>query len=392
MAHENEQLIIAIGKERYGPRQVPVEAKVQMNILKTENDELKTEVRKFRYGVHDYAEEVLEDQNGTDILDEHDQPNFVTLGKVQPVLPPVILLGGQLKEVEIAEEEEDEGFVEDFDDDEDEVLEEAMEDFNDTDECEQEEDDEEELELLQPVQEVVEELAKTAQELLPDKYQLEHAAQAAQDLGHSIKQTWTQDNYDIKEKLSETLNKVYNKAHETFDSGVWMNQRADVVQDKFQKISDKWNKVQNKMEKKVKSKWNNLQKDFKTTWKTMEDQLGKVQDHVQDKYWNKQQKESNYKKKSSQKPTKDYSTWSKKNSSTIFARAKNRDKLRKEQTRSDWLFDRANDRKRHQKLLTDAEWYNRRSFSKYCDEDGCKTIDKVSFFLNLKEKYRKLDF
>ena len=67
----------------------------------------------------------------------------------------------------------------------------------------------------------------------------------------------------------------------------------------------------------------------------------------------------------------------------VFARDKNRDKLRKEQTRSDWLFDRANDRKRHQKLLTDAEWYNRRSFSKYCDEDGCKTIDKVSFLIHM---------
>merc|ERR1712029_571955 len=147
------------------------------NILKTENDELKTEVRKFRYGVHDLTEEVLEDQNGTELIqDEHDQPNFVTLGKVQPVLPPVILLGGQLKEVEIAEEE-DEGFVEDFDE-EDLVLDEVLEDFNDTNECE--EDDEDELELLQPVQEVVEELAKTAHELLPDKSQLEHAAQAAQ--------------------------------------------------------------------------------------------------------------------------------------------------------------------------------------------------------------------
>merc|ERR1712062_262038 len=219
MAHENEQLKIAIGKERYGPRQVPVEAKVQLNLLKTENDELKTEVRKFRYGVHDLTEEVLEDQNGTELIqDGHEQPNFVTLGKVQPVLPPVILLGGQLKEVEIAEEE-DEGFVEDFDDDEDLVLDEVLEDFNDTNECE--DDDEDELELLQPVQEVVEELAKTAH-----------------DLGHSIKKTWTEDKYDVKEKLSETLNKVYNKAHETFDSGVWMNQRADIVQDKFQKISD----------------------------------------------------------------------------------------------------------------------------------------------------------
>jgi len=385
MAHENEQLKIAIGKERYGPRQVPVEAKVQLNILKTENDELKTEVRKFRYGVHDLTEEVLEDQNGTELIqDEHDQPNFVTLGKVQPVLPPVILLGGQLKEVEIAEEE-DEGFVEDFDDEEDLVLDEVLEDFNDTNECE--EDDEDELELLQPVQEVVEELAKTAHELLPDKSQLEHAAQAAQDLGHSIKKTWTEDKYDIKEKLSETLNKVYNKAHETFDSGVWMNQRADIVQDKFQKISDKWSKVQNKMEKKVKSKWNNLQKDFKTTWKTMEDQLGKVQD----KYWNKPKDSNNDKKKSSRK-SQDYSAWSKKNSSSmVFARAKNRDKLRKEQTRSDWLFDRANDRKRHQKLLTDAEWYNRRSFSKYCDEDGCKTIDKdvPHYASSSKKKQRK---
>merc|ERR1712029_396746 len=64
---------------------------------------------------------------------------------------------------------------------------------------------------------------------------------------------------------------------------------------------------------------------------------------------------------------------------------------RKEQTRSDWLFDRANDRKRHQKLLTDAEWYNRRSFSKYFDEDGCKTIDKdvPHYASSSKKKQRK---
>ena len=386
MAHENEQLKIAIGKERYGPRQVPVEAKVQLNMLQTENDELKTEVRKFRYGVHDLSNpEVEMQQNNTDLMDddddienievENDEPNFVTLGKVQPVLPPVILLGGKLEEVEIPDEE-DEGFVEDFDDA--------------TEECAHEEEEEDELELLQPVQEVVEELAKTAQELLiPDKSQLEQAAKAAQDLGHSIKQTWTDDKFDIKDKLSETLNKVYNKAHDwkSESSEIW-NQRAEIVQDKFQKIHQNWNKVQQKIDKKVKSKWNDWQKDLKSTWKSMEDQLGKVQD----KYWNKKKKSkenhihaSAEEKKKSRK-SQDYSSWSKKNSSMIFARAKNRDKLRKEHTRSDWLFERANDRKRHQKLLTDAEWYNRRSFSKHCDDDGCKTIDEVSqFFKSLKE-------
>ena len=48
MFHENDQLKLAIAKERYGPRQVPIEAKVKLNILQTENEELKTEVRKFR--------------------------------------------------------------------------------------------------------------------------------------------------------------------------------------------------------------------------------------------------------------------------------------------------------------------------------------------------------
>ena len=51
MFHENDQLKLAIAKERYGPRQVPIEAKVKLNILQTENEELKTEVRKFRYGI-----------------------------------------------------------------------------------------------------------------------------------------------------------------------------------------------------------------------------------------------------------------------------------------------------------------------------------------------------
>ena len=51
MAHENDQLKVAIARERYGPRQVPVEAKQQLNILQTENDELKSEVRRFRYEI-----------------------------------------------------------------------------------------------------------------------------------------------------------------------------------------------------------------------------------------------------------------------------------------------------------------------------------------------------
>merc|ERR1719361_2734907 len=53
MAHENDQLKLAIAKERYGKKQVPLAAKEKLNILQTENEELKTEVRKFRYGVHD---------------------------------------------------------------------------------------------------------------------------------------------------------------------------------------------------------------------------------------------------------------------------------------------------------------------------------------------------
>merc|ERR1711981_852288 len=131
--------------------------KQQLNILQTENDELKSEVRRFRYGLHDpianeensgdveylwknipdellggisgedYEFESDEGYNSTDIEDfDHDYiddemddgdeknfPNFVTLTKLQPVLPPVILMGGKVKEDDLQEH-----FVVDEDDDE----------------------------------------------------------------------------------------------------------------------------------------------------------------------------------------------------------------------------------------------------------------------------------
>merc|ERR1712088_342585 len=133
---------LAIAKERYGPRQVPIEAKVKLNILQTENEELKTEVRKFRYGVNnqfDFDEEeffdeaynTTEDDSESNLenvaLPSEPQPNFVTLSRVQnkPILPPVIAMGGRLREAieedtkeEVndydEDEDDDEGFVEDY--------------------------------------------------------------------------------------------------------------------------------------------------------------------------------------------------------------------------------------------------------------------------------------
>jgi len=62
MFHENDQLKLQIAKERYGPRKLPIEAKQKLNILQTENEELKSEVRKFRYGVNNqFSEEELLD-------------------------------------------------------------------------------------------------------------------------------------------------------------------------------------------------------------------------------------------------------------------------------------------------------------------------------------------
>ena len=79
---------------------------------------------------------------------------------------------------------------------------------------------------------------------------------------------------------------------------------------------------------------------------------------------------------------KNYTSWSSpsssKNASWIFSRAKNRDESRKKTVKSDWLFDRAHSRKKFHDL-TNAEWYNRKVYSKHCDQDGnCKTIDYVS--------------
>ena len=80
----------------------------------------------FRYGVNNQfadeeffdeafnaTEEMLEDDESEIDNLEHiaeDEPNFVTLSRVQnkPILPPVIVMGGRLRETV----ENDEGFVE----------------------------------------------------------------------------------------------------------------------------------------------------------------------------------------------------------------------------------------------------------------------------------------
>jgi hypothetical protein len=163
VSHENDQLRLAISKERYGPRSVPIEAKQQLNILQTENEELKTEVRKFRYGVHhsllfedddddqepddndnagynstDVEYDILEDLSSSKTAESEDNneemPNFVTLSRLQakPVLPAVILMGGKINSNKDKDNnniidddddtnEDDEGFVEDVIDDNEEM-------------------------------------------------------------------------------------------------------------------------------------------------------------------------------------------------------------------------------------------------------------------------------
>ena len=84
----------------------------------------------FRYGVNNQlseeelldeaynsTEEIFEDDSENDnfISGDH-EPNFVTLSRVQnkPILPPVIVMGGRLKEAieDDTTEDDDEGFVE----------------------------------------------------------------------------------------------------------------------------------------------------------------------------------------------------------------------------------------------------------------------------------------
>ena len=67
----------------------------------------------------------------------------------------------------------------------------------------------------------------------------------------------------------------------------------------------------------------------------------------------------------------------------MFDRAQNRETFRKEDRKSDWMFDRANDRKKFHKL-TDAEWYEQKLLSKDChsnDNDGevCEDLNEVRF-------------
>ena len=63
------------------------------------------------------TEEIFEDDSENDnfISGDH-EPNFVTLSRVQnkPILPPVIVMGGRLKEAieDDTTEDDDEGFVE----------------------------------------------------------------------------------------------------------------------------------------------------------------------------------------------------------------------------------------------------------------------------------------
>ena len=46
--------------------------------------------------IEDFDHDYIDDE-----IDEKNFPNFVTLTKLQPVLPPVILMGGKVKEGKI---------------------------------------------------------------------------------------------------------------------------------------------------------------------------------------------------------------------------------------------------------------------------------------------------
>ncbi len=461
VANENDQLKLAIARERYGIRQAPIEEREKMNVLQTENEELKTEVRKFRYGVFepeleavlpevpDFAEPLIPDfedidegfgefRNDTfyedfDVSPDYDDdefefveteeeieepnPNFVTLTKPQPVLPPVILLGSARKINDVEEQQhekiptdvqahdgvqvqvvppsdvsviqdldhkpvvqefsEDEGFVEIEDDDDD-------EDDVESDHDEQEEEEEEELrdsfktfmdlmagkklnkkagDYVAKVGAVIDAFKQSATEILPEKSEIKASAEK---LSSVLKDRW--DELDlIKEKkkaakLVETLfgalKRVKKAVNEEFaeDAKIWSN-RFDRVhagfQDKWQQVVDRFQQPQ-KPESKKKRKEHPVKSEPECPEKT------KVKpDH--------QQKEH---KKKSLNPKNATSSW-------IFHRAQSRDKTRKDEVKADWLFDRASNRKKFHNLAT-SDWQSRRVYAKDCDGDHCEDLDMVN--------------
>ena len=284
MAHENELLKLAIGKERYGPRQVPVEQKEELNILKTENEELKNEVRKFRYGVHLSSSPFFDDSgnNGYEPLDNFDDEgynttdeffeeddldaapgtDFITLTKLEPVLPPVILMGGKVPshhdedmqendEVEVEDEVDDSVDNDDDDDDDNDDIE--VDDYFKTFKSYLKTNFDKKLGLdVGKVGQVIDEFKKNAGDLIPDKVQIQQIKESAEELGSVLKEKW--DQLDIKEekkkvdKLAKTIIKALNKAKDAIseefapDKELW-SQRLQRIQQGFQ---SKWDEVTNK--------------------------------------------------------------------------------------------------------------------------------------------------
>merc|ERR1712066_677870 len=220
-----------------------------------------------------------------------DEPNFITLTKLQPVLPPVILMGGKVREdseddfneideIEDINENIDEDvysendlgtFVESLNPDID-----AFGTFNDEshnldmdDDVEDDQDNDDYFKTFKSylkdkldkklgldvmkVGQVIDEFKKNAKELIPDKVQIQQIKQSAEDLGSVLKEKW--DQLDIKEekkkvdKLAKTIIKALNKA-------------KDAISEEFATDQDLWSKRLQRIQLGFQSKWQEVMTKF----------------------------------------------------------------------------------------------------------------------------------
>jgi hypothetical protein len=434
MFHENDQLKLLIAKERYGPRQVPIEAKQKLNILQTENEELKSEVRKFRYGVNNQlseeelldeaynsTEEIFEDDSENDNFISRDhEPNFVTLSRVQnkPILPPVIVMGGRLKEAneDDTTEDDDEGFVEDFFEDYDnmepliddeDIMEEdgTTEDDNVTDEDSTTEEIPDYFHSFTEkvdVNKVASEIGqiftlfeKNAKEMIPDSKQIQKIKKSAEHLGNVFTEKWQEmekntkyflpdgDQEQIKkfkqsaEELGSVLKQKWNeldwvkekdhlrhKLSKTISKA--LDKAKDVIEEDLIGDGQTWGQRLHQVQEKFQSKWEEAVSKFtasdsdtckgKETKGKRDVVKNKEKNIKKSKYEDKTKKEKNKFEEKTDKEIKkkNYSSWSKKSKDGNFT----------SDEAASWLFERAKKRDAKRKENKKSDWLFERASSR----------------------------
>ncbi len=387
MANENDQLRMQVGKARYGsggPAEIEVsmtdKEKDQMNTLIAENEELKNEVRKIRYGPPPKEKEKRVEENAASFAHP-----------IQVVTP---------ENVTVDYDDIDEGFVEVEHEEELLPLPQSKHFQYDTEDISGGEsepetitDDESASEkpwMFHRLSNVVESSSSYDDSTLFDQ-------KKAIDMVDTVKERLTRS-VPKEEASLERLKKVASEAERVLVEK-WQELEAmsegEAAQTHVEETTvavAKLGKTLMKALKKIREstdherhggfveRWSAIEGKFQHKWQLALDKYDRVVKRKEAKAEVRRMKDAYESAKaevaSERNATGEFCASPHEGGanntggdSWVFQRAEKRSSVRKESTRSDWIFKRAKDRKRFHRMV-EAEWHTKRLFNRFgCDED-----------------------